>query len=155
MEIDSAGVEHFLKQLAEAPRRISGATRGISETRLTQRTQDEPWPVGDILAHLRASADVREKYIRAMLVQDNPTMRYISPRTYIRKTDYLELSFAESFQAYQKQRMALLKTLQNLSIQDWSRSATIKEWKETIFSYTMYLTQHEIIHCQQIEELLK
>jgi len=152
---NSAEIDQFLKLLAEAPRRIAVATKGHLESRLNIRTEKVPWSVNDILAHLRASADVREKYIQAMLAQNNPAMRYISPRTYIRKTDYLELAFPESFQAYKKQRMELLKTLQNLSIQDWSRSATIKERKETVFSYTLYLTQHETAHCEQIEELLK
>ena len=90
-----------------------------------------------------------------MLTQDNPTLGYISPRSYIKKTNYLELAFPESFQAHEKQRNELLKTLKNLSFRDWSRSAIIKERTETVFSYTLYLTQHETAHCEQIEELLK
>jgi len=90
-----------------------------------------------------------------MLTQDHPTLRYISPRSYIKKTNYLELAFAESFQAYKKQRNELLNALKELSLEDWSRSAIIKDRLETVFSYTLYLTQHETAHCEQIEELLK
>ena len=90
-----------------------------------------------------------------MLTQDHPTLRYISPRSYIKKTSYLELAFAESFQAYKKQRNELLNALKELSLEDWSRSAIIKDRLETVFSYTLYLTQHETAHCEQIEELLK
>jgi hypothetical protein len=104
---------------------------------------------------LRASADVRGKSIHIMLTQDHPTLRYISPRSYIKKTNYLELAFPESFQAYKKQRNELLNTLKQISIEDWSRSAIIKDRPETVFSYTLYLTQHETAHCEQIEELLK
>jgi len=93
--------------------------------------------------------------MQAMLTQEKPVMRYISPRTYIRKTNYLVLPFAESFKAYKKQRAELLNTLRSLSLKDWSRAATIKERPETVFSYTLYLTQHETVHCEQIEELLK
>lgn len=155
MEINSAEIDRFLTLLAKAPRRIGNATNGHSEARLNLRTQAEPWSVNDILAHLRASADVREKFMQAMLTQDKPVMRYISPRTYIKKTNYLVLPFAESFNAYKKQRNELLNTLRRLSLKDWSRSATIKERPETVFSYTLYLTQHETVHCEQIEELLK
>ena len=155
MEINPAEIDQFLKLLAEAPRRIENVTKGLSQARLNLRTQEEPWSVSDILAHLRASADVREKFMQTMLTQDQPVMRYISPRTYIRKTNYLELPFHESFLVYKKQRMKLLKTLRNLSIRDWSRSAIIKERKETVLSYTLYLTQHETVHCEQIEEFLK
>jgi hypothetical protein len=155
MKIDQADIAQFLDLLAEAPRRIESATRELPETRLMVRTPEEPWSVSDILAHLRASADVRGKYINAMLAQEQPVMRYISPRTYIKKTNYLDLPFAESFQAYRKQRTELLKTLKGLSLKEWSRAATIKERPETVFSYTLYLTGHESAHCAQIEGLLK
>jgi len=155
IEIHSIAIEHVLELLAEAPRRIALATKGLTETRLSLRTEAEPWSVDDILAHLRASADVREKFIHVLLTQNHPTLRYISPRSYIRKTNYLELPFSESFPVYKKQRKELLKTLGALSIQDWSRSAVIKERYETVFNYVLYLTQHETAHCEQIEELLK
>jgi hypothetical protein len=120
-------IDQFLKLLTQAPRHVSIATKGVPNVRLTLRTEEEPWSVSDILAHLRASADVREKYINAMLTQNNPAIRYISPRTYIEKTDYLELPFPESFQAYEKQRGLLLNMLKDFSLKDWSRSTVIKE----------------------------
>jgi hypothetical protein len=155
VEVSRAEIEQFRQLLAEAPRRIAAATKELAETRLYLRTEEEPWSVSDILAHLRASADVREKFIHIMLTQDRPTLRYISPRSYIRKTNYLDLAFPESFQAYKKQRNELLNTLKNLSLKDWSCSAIIKDRPETVFSYTLYLTQHERVHCEQIEELLR
>jgi len=155
LEINSADIEQFLELLAAAPRRIALAAKGRSETRLNVRTEAEPWSVNDILAHLRASADVRERFIQIMLAQNHPTLRYISPRSYIRKTNYPELAFSESFPAYQKQRNNLLDTLKKLPLKDWSRSAMIKEREETVFSYTRYLTGHETVHCEQIEDLLR
>jgi hypothetical protein len=154
-EVNSAEVEQFLELLREAPRRIAAAAGRVAEARLYLRTEAEPWSVSDILAHLRASADVRGKFIQSMLTLENPTLRYISPRTYIKKTNYLELAFPESFQAYKKQRNELLNTLKNLPLKEWSRSAFIKDRPETVFSYTLYLTQHETAHCEQIEELLQ
>jgi uncharacterized damage-inducible protein DinB len=154
-EANSAQIEQFLELLRQAPQRIAAATDGVAKSRLYLRTDEEPWSVSDILAHLRASTDVRERFMQSMLTQENPTLRYISPRTYIQKTNYLELAFPESFQAFKKQRNVLLKTLKDLSLQEWSRSATIKDRPETVFSYALYLTQHETAHCEQIEELLK
>lgn len=155
IEIQSTEIANFLEYLAAAPRRIAVATEGLPTPRLTLRTEEEPWSVNDILAHLRASADVREKFIQIMLDQEHPTVRYISPRSYIRKTNYLNLAFYESFQAYKKQRNELLKKLGDLSIKDWSRSAIIKERTETVFSYTRYLIEHESAHCEQIEKMVK
>lgn len=154
-EVNSTEIEHFIELLAEAPRRIAVATKSLTEARLTLRTEAEPWSINDILAHIRASTDVREKFIEIMLTQNNPAVHYISPRSYIKKTNYLELAFLESFQVYKKQRDQLLKRLRDLSIRDWSRSAIVKGRSETVFSYTRYLTEHETAHCEQIEELLK
>jgi hypothetical protein len=64
-EVNSAEIEQFLGLLREAPRRIAAATNAVTESQLYLRTEDEPWSVSDILAHLRASADVREKFIHA------------------------------------------------------------------------------------------
>ena len=155
LDINSTEIKQFLSLLAEAPRRIADATKGLAESRLYLRTKEEPWSVSDILAHLRASADVREKFIQSMLTQEHPVLRYLSPRTYSKKTNYVELAFPESFEAYKKQRKDLLHTLKTLSMKEWSRSAMIKDRPETVFSYTRYLTQHETAHCEQIEELLK
>ena len=126
MEVKSGEIKQFLDLLSEAPHRIEVATQSVPAARLNLRTVEEPWSISDILAHLRASADVREKYIQAMLTQDQPIMRYISPRTYIKKTNYLVLPFIESFNAYKKQRNELLNILRKLSVKDWARSATIK-----------------------------
>jgi len=134
VEANPDEIKKLLELLAGAPRRISKATNGVSNSRLMFHTEEEPWSIIDILAHLHASADVRERYIQAMLTQDDPTMRWVSPRTYIKKTNYLEVPFADSFTVYKKQRKALLATLKDLSLKGWSRSANIKKRSETVFS---------------------
>jgi hypothetical protein len=48
-----------------------------------------------------------------ILKQDNPTFRYVSPRTWIRKTNYPDLDFKASL-AFRKQREDLLKVLQSV-----------------------------------------
>lgn len=80
-------IEAILNLLAETPPRIQAAVHGIDPVRLHTRSNVEDWSVNDILAHLRACAEVWEKSIHAMLVQDQPTLRYVSPRTWIKKTD--------------------------------------------------------------------
>ena len=94
-----------------------------------------------------------------MIEQDHPILRYVSPRTWIRKTDYLELEFGSSLQAFTKQRNDLVKSLKALAIQDWSRPATFTETtkgrEQTVFSYARRIAEHDNEHCKQIEALLK
>jgi hypothetical protein len=125
---------------------------------LNFRTDDDSWSVNDILAHLRACADVWGKGMQMMITQDHPTLRYISPRTWIKKTDYLEQNFHVSLEAFTSQRNALLIMLKTLSIEDWSRGATFTATtggrEQTVFSYVQRLANHESGHCEQIEALL-
>jgi hypothetical protein len=117
------------------------------------------WSANDILAHLRACADVWGTSLRAMIAQDHPALRYVSPRTWIRKTDYLDLEFGASLQAFVRQRKELLKLLRALAVNDWSRQATFtattKGREQTVFSYARRIAEHENEHCEQIEALLK
>ena len=90
-----------------------------------------------------------------MLTQDCPTQPHLSPRTWIRKTDYLKLAFRDSLQAYSAQRKALLSTLNSLALDDWSRPATIKGRRHTVFTQARRMALHEAVHCDQIEALLQ
>lgn len=94
-----------------------------------------------------------------MITRHNPTLRYISPRSWIRKTDYLELEFRGSLKAFADQRRELLRALKDLRMADWSRSATFtattKGREQTVFSYACRIAEHEKKHCDQIEAVLK
>jgi hypothetical protein len=93
--------------------------------------------------------------IEAMLAEDHPTVPYRHPRQWIKKTDYLELPFHESLKAFTAQRKKLLKAVKRLSLEDWSRAATIKRREHTVFTQVRRMAMHENVHCEQIESLLQ
>lgn len=76
-----------------------------------------------------------------------------------KKTNYLELDFRVSLEAFTRQRHDLLKALKALAVKDWLRGATFtattKGRVHTVVSYAQRLTQHEGEHCEQLESLLK
>ena len=148
-------IEQYLKLLEETPRRIKQLTSSIDEVRLQRKTEKFPWSVNDILAHLRACADVWGDSIIAMLAEENPKVPYRHPRQWIKKTDYPKLPFHESFQAFKSQRKRLLKVLKSLSFEDWSRAATIQGREHTVFAQVRRMATHENEHYGQIEETLK
>ena len=70
-----------LTLLAETPPRIAALIAGLLPARLhTSPTPDE-WSARDVLAHLRACADMWGSCIVAMLVEDRPTLRAVNPTT--------------------------------------------------------------------------
>jgi hypothetical protein len=145
--------------LAATPRRIASLSKAVENSKLHLRPHPDSWSANDILAHLRACADVWGKSMVDMITRHNPTLRYISPRSWIRKTDYLELEFRGSLKAFADQRRELLRALKDLRMADWSRSATFtattKGREQTVFSYACRIAEHEKKHCDQIEAVLK
>jgi hypothetical protein len=137
---------------------LSTLTRGLDETRLRWSPDDDTWSASDILAHLRANADVWGKSLAAMITQDHPTLRYVSPRGWLRKSNYADLDFHPSFLLYAAQRNELLKSLKGLPVEDWSRGATFtataRGKAETVLSYAQRIASHEAIHLQQVEVVL-
>ncbi len=64
----------------------------------------EGWSAHEVLAHLRACADVWGTCIVAMIAQDRPVLRAVNPRTWIKQTDYLDLEFVPSLRSFATQR---------------------------------------------------
>ena len=155
LPIDHATV---LKLLVATPRRIAGASKNMNKDQLRRKPAADSWSANEVLAHLRACADVWGSSIMAMLTQDRPTLRYVSPRTWIKKTNYADLEFGVSFRAYANQRKDLLKVLRTLSHHDWLRGASVKVAKkrreETVLSYAERMARHEAGHCGQVERTL-
>ena len=148
-------VERFLRLLREAPIRITVATDGVDAARLRERTADEPWSVNDMLAHLRAAADTRERFIARMATGKHATLTYQSPRSELRKTNYVDLSFSENLEAFRAKRASLVDWLESSAMAEWARGSLIRDRPETVASYVRYLTDHETAHCKQIEALLR
>lgn len=150
----------ILELLAHAPLRLEKATRHFQATRLYLRSDVEPWSVSDILAHLRACADVWGHSIIAMITRDNPTLRYVSPRTWIRKTPYLEQEFNAALESFAQERQKLVRALADLDAAGWVRCGTFtgtspRGRDQTVLSNAHRLVNHEQAHLDQIESLLK
>jgi hypothetical protein len=153
MEITQTGIKNVLRLLAEMPERITAVSQTLTPSQLQTKPDPESWSLNEILAHLRACVDVWGKDIDTMLSQDTPTLRYLSPRTYMRKTNYATLEFGPSFQIFCQQRAELLEKLHDLTFEAWARDGTIKGRQHTIFSQARRMALHEAGHCEQIESL--
>ena len=141
--------------LAEAPRRIAAATRGVSAKRLRSERILGEWTAVDVLAHLRCCADARGDLIPRMLAERRPTLRSIDPRGLLQRVDYRELDFGASLRAFTRQRAKHLKLLRSLSDAEWERTAIVTGGgvarERTVFFYAQWLARHEPAHVRHIE----
>ena len=159
MARSSLTVEQVLTLLEETPKRFAAATRGLTEAQLHTAPERGEWSANEVLAHVRACADVRGEPIKTILAEKHPTFRAVNPRTWIKETDYLDLEFRRSFRAFAKQRAELLALLQPLPRKAWSRGATVTVWgaalERTVLFYADWVARHERPHVKQIEQIAK
>ena len=145
--------------LEETPRRVAAATRGLTDAQLRRPERAGEWSANDVLAHIRACADVRGGAVRTILAGDRPTFRAIDPRAYMEGTDYPFIGFGRSFRAFARQRAALLAILRRLPRRDWERAATVTgagaPLERTALFYAGWVARHERPHVKQIERIAR
>jgi hypothetical protein len=150
--------EQLLPLLAGAPRRIAALTEGLAPARLRAAPADGGWSANDVLAHLRACADVWGGCITRLLAEDRPTIRAVNPTTWVKRTKYRDLEFGPSLRAFADQRAELLAVLGTLSLEDWARAATVtgagRVLERTVLSYVRWLANHERSHDRQIARIV-
>lgn len=148
-------VDRILALLSEAPQRIEQAAAGLSAGELVKSPGEGEWSARDVLAHLRACADVWGGHIHRILAEDQPAIRGINPRIYIKKTDYAGQDFMKLFRDYERQRAELLAILNDLPPESWLRVARVTAYGQTfeksVYFYADKMARHERGHVNQIE----
>jgi hypothetical protein len=148
-----------LALLAETPPLIAALTEGRDAAQLRMRPASDAWSAVELLAHLRACADVWGQCIVTILAEDHPTIRAVNPGAWIEQTDYPELDFASSFRAFTSQRTALLAILTPLSAAEWQRAATVtgagRPLERTVHFYAQWLARHERTHVKQMARIVE
>ena len=151
-------IEQILSMLASAPRRLANLSDGLLPAQLLAPPKPGEWSAREVLAHLRACADMWGMYMAMILSEDKPTIRAVNPTTWIKKTDYREQEFQPSLQAFTAQRVELLAVLERLAPEAWSRTAMVtgagKPRERTVYTYAQWLANHERSHVKQIERIV-
>jgi hypothetical protein len=145
--------------LSETPTKITRIAQGLSQEQLRRQPEVDAWSAQEIVAHLRACAEVWGRSIDRMLAEDHPTIRYVSPRGWITKTDYLQQDFRETLRGFAEQRRVLVTTLRTLTPSGWTRGAiftgTTSGRDGTVLSYATRIADHEVRHLDQLRRTVK
>ncbi len=150
--------EKILTILAATPQRLAELIIDRAPEQFNTAPAPGEWSANDVLAHLRACADLWGKYIREILTHDRPAIRAVSPRTWINQTDYHEQEFRASLHAFTTQRTELLAVLEPLAPTDWEQVAIVQgvgaPIERTVLNYADRLAHHERPHITQIERIV-
>jgi hypothetical protein len=145
----------LIDALTATPVLIRDLTNGAKDSVLRSRPTKDEWSATEVLAHLRACADVWGGCIETLLADERQrTIRAVSPRAWIDRTDYPDQPFDRSLRAFTSQRKRLVKTLSSLREADWSRDAVVtgagKPLTRSVYDYAARLIRHERPHVRQI-----
>lgn len=159
MNNNSLSPEQLVALLAATPARLAALTEDLSPAQLRAGPSQDEWSANEVLAHLRACADMWGGSIARIIAEEGPSLRAVNPRTWINKTDYLDLEFQPSLGAFAAQRAELVAALESLPPAGWSRAATVtgagKPLERTVLFYGRWLAGHERPHVKQIAGLTK
>ena len=148
-------VEQILALLTESPKRIDEVTDALTPAQAHAAPEPGEWSVNEVLAHLRACADVWGDCIATILAEDQPTIRAIKPKRWIKSTDYPELDFRPSLGTFTEQRSELLASLLRLNEDDWACVAIVtgagRPIERSLLSFADRMARHERSHRKQIE----
>jgi hypothetical protein len=151
-------IDQIVAILDSTPRRLSELTLGLAPEELHRPPAPGAWSANEVLAHLRACADVWGSSMRRIIVENSPTIRAINPRAWIERTDYRELPFQTSLDAFTAQRVELLALLGPLPDSAWQRSATATgagaQIERTVHAFGHRFAHHEGIHVNQIANIV-
>jgi hypothetical protein len=152
-------VDEIMAILPETPRRIGTLTDGLTPAELHASPGPDAWSVNEVLAHLRGCHDVLAGNILRIVAEDTPTWRHVSPRSWIRKTDYPTWEFAPAFTAFKEQRAELLAVLEPLPPDGWERFALVtgrpgESGARTVRYYADWLADHEREHWEHLESIV-
>jgi hypothetical protein len=152
-------LEQILIQLPETPRSIAASTAGVAPAELRKSSVSGEWSANEMLAHIRACADVWGNNIVRIIREDKPAWVAVNPRSWIEQTDYAQLPFAPSLRAFTKQRADLMAVLEPLPRNSWSRVALVSGGAPTrectVLYYAERLARHERAHVKQIGRMVQ
>ncbi|HEX8732991.1 MAG TPA: DinB family protein [Ktedonobacterales bacterium] len=149
--------QQALALLTETPTRLAALTADLTPAQLRTSPGPDEWSLNDILAHLRACADMWGGCMARIIAEDRPTLRAINPQAWIAQTNYPTLEFQPSLRAFTAQRAELLAALGSLPPQGWARSAIVTGagavLERTVLFYARWLAGHERTHVKQIARM--
>lgn len=148
----------LLTALARTSGRILDITGAASVETLHRPPAPDAWSARDIVAHLRACAAVWGRSVERMIAEDAPTMRYVSPRGWITRTNWMAQDFASSAEAFAREREMFLALLRPLDAAGWSRrgtfTGTTRGRNATVYGYAHRILEHEAGHLGQLQRTI-
>jgi len=155
MKATITATQKVVSLLAKTPQQLTSLVGEFDRTHIYAPSGQMALSVSEIVAHLRAWADIWTFGIYAMLTEEMPILPEINDHKWAKVTGYARLPLGLSLQAFSFQRQELLRVLRPLPLEGWERGMLSTENEHTVFSQAQLMALHEQNHIEQMVDLVK
>jgi hypothetical protein len=152
-----SNIREVTRLLAETPERLESLSRGLSEEQLHAPLGAGERSFVEALAHLINTEALSSEAIYLALLRDEPFMPNLHAERDLGKLLRLDLlSFGELLAYFKLRRAVLLRVLEPLTEEKWSRCIreTGKQRKESVYWRARGQALHELEHVADLETKL-
>ncbi|HJQ14251.1 MAG TPA: DinB family protein [Anaerolineales bacterium] len=157
-DLTNANIAKVMDVLAEIPAQLEGWSRTLSEEQLRQPLGEGERSFTDDLAHLiHSEARTSEAIYLALLLEEPLIPEVHSERQWGKLLRYDLLSFPELLVYFRLRRTVLLRILDSLTQEQWSRTIREegKKRQESVYWRARALAMHEQDHLSDLQNKLK
>src|ERR687884_1955465 len=147
--------ESIINALENAPAIIIPMVREVPAENLKRRPSPGKWSAHEHACHL---AEVHPPFVsrlERMLAETRPRILAYNPDEAMEEGALLKVDLDEALERYERDRARLVERLQQLSDEDWQRTAEHEEYDHySVLIMLRHVALHDMLHAYRIEELL-
>jgi len=148
-------VDAVLAALERAPAIVIPLVREVPQAILKRRPKPSKWSAHEHACHLATIHSVMSARLDLMLKDPQPRITPFFPSAEEEEGALLKVDLDEALERYASDRQRLVQRLQELSAEDWWRTAEHGEYTHySVFIMFRHLAMHDMFHAYRIEELL-
>jgi|SRR5918912_1240017 uncharacterized damage-inducible protein DinB len=141
--------------LENAPKIILPLVREVPAENLKRRPQPRKWSAHEHMCHLAEVHTVFFKRLDLILKEEHPRILAYNPDEAMEEGALLKVDLDEALERYERDRARLVERLQQLSDEDWQRTAEHEEYDHySVLIMLRHVALHDMLHAYRIEELL-
>jgi hypothetical protein len=148
---DTEEINTLIARLDVSPSRFAAALAQLEAADSVENVWPGEWSAAEVLAHVRASQDIMEPRIFAILVRDNPTLLAFDDRKWAEAARFSSIAPLESLDNMRQRRKELIRALRGAAPADWERTGTHEaKGPQSVLQIARAIADHEAEHLEQI-----
>jgi hypothetical protein len=135
---------------------VEHMTRSITPRQWSTRPKDGGWAPVEILCHLRdVDLEVNRPRLERILAENEAFISAVSPDQWAEERDYLAQSGPDATHSFANSRTALLRILESLDSDQWSKGARHALLGPTnLVEIISVASDHDLLHLAQLRQTL-